>query len=68
MRNDARSNGAQCVFVEPQYADKDALVISSALGLPLREIDPQGIDIALTAEGYTQFIQALVVQYKACFT
>ena len=67
LRKAAYNGGAQCVFVEPQYADKDALVIAGELNLPLRTIDPQGIDAPLTENGYAQFIQTLVVQFQACF-
>ena len=67
LRKAAYNGDAQCVFVEPQYADKDALVIAGELNLPLRTIDPQGIDAPLTENGYAQFIQTLVVQFQACF-
>lgn len=67
LRKAAYDGGAQCVFVEPQYADKDALVIAGELNLPLRTIDPQGIDAPLTENGYVQFVQSLVVQFQACF-
>lgn len=67
LRKAAYDGGAQCVFVEPQYADKDALVIAGELNLPLRTIDPQGIDAPLTENGYAQFVQSLVVQFQACF-
>jgi zinc transport system substrate-binding protein len=68
LRNVAHKSGAQCVFIEPQYADKDATVIANELNLPLRTIDPQGIDVPLTEKGYAQFMQTLVVQFKACFS
>lgn len=67
LRNAAYNRSAQCVFIEPQYADKDASVIAGELNLPLRTIDPQGIDVPLTEKGYGQFMQTLVVQFQACF-
>ena len=67
LRKTASKNNARCIFVEPQYADKDASVLAQQLQLPLKPLDPQGFDQPLTAVGYPEFLNGLVVQFKACF-
>ena len=67
LRKTATKNNARCIFVEPQYADKDALVLAQQLQLPLKPLDPQGFDQRLTADGYQAFLSGLAVQFKACF-
>ena len=67
IRQAAVQGGAHCIFVEPQYADRDAQVMAQSLQLPLRPLDPQGFDQPLTEQAYSEFIQGLVAQFKACF-
>ena len=63
-----RENDVKCVFVEPQYGDKDAFVIASSLDLPLRTLDAQGANQQLSETGYAEFIQTFTAQFKACFS
>lgn len=67
LRQQARFINASCIFVEPQYADKDARIIARELQLPLRILDPQGFDQPLTADAYSEFMAAMVAQFKVCF-
>ena len=67
LRKNAQVISASCIFVEPQYADKDARIIARELNLPLTVLDPQGFDQPLGAEGYSQFMIGMVAQFKACF-
>jgi zinc transport system substrate-binding protein len=67
LRQQARLVNASCIFVEPQYADKDAKIIARELQLPLKILDPQGFDQPLTANAYSEFMTAMVTQFKACF-
>jgi zinc transport system substrate-binding protein len=67
LRKKAQVISASCIFVEPQYADKDARIIARELKLPLTVLDPQGFDQPLSAEGYSQFMIGMVAQFKACF-
>jgi zinc transport system substrate-binding protein len=67
LRQQAQSLDASCIFIEPQYADKDARVIARELELPLKILDPQGFGQPLTADGYSEFMAGLVSQFKACF-
>jgi zinc transport system substrate-binding protein len=67
LRQKAEALGVSCIFVEPQYADKDARIIARELNLPLKVIDPQGFDQPLTADAYSKFMLGLVSQFKACF-
>ena len=67
LRQQASSLVASCIFIEPQYADKDARVLARELELPLKIIDPQGFDQPLTADGYSEFMAGLASQFKACF-
>ncbi len=67
LRQQAVSQSASCIFVEPQYADKDARLIARELELPLRVLDSQGFDQPLTGDGYSKFMIAMVSQFKACF-
>jgi zinc transport system substrate-binding protein len=67
LRQQALSVKASCIFIEPQYADKDARILARELQLPLQILDQQGFDQPLTADGYSQFMAGLVSQFKACF-
>ena len=67
LRQQARVINASCIFIEPQYADKDARIIAEELQLPLKILDPQGFDQLLTADAYSEFMAAMVAQFKACF-
>ena len=67
LRQKARNQTAACIFIEPQYADKDARLIAKELQLPLKVIDPQGFDQPLTSDGYSKFMIGMVSQFKACF-
>lgn len=67
LRQQAMTQSAGCIFIEPQYADKDARLIARELQLPLRVLDPQGFDQPLTADGYSKFMIGMVSQFKACF-
>ena len=68
LRKNALQSGVQCVFVEPQYGNKDAQVIADILNLPIISIDPQGMTQTLIDDGYEQFMQRIVAQFKACFS
>ncbi|MDE0746239.1 MAG: zinc ABC transporter substrate-binding protein [Porticoccaceae bacterium] len=68
LRKEALANTVECVFVEPQYANKDAQGIAATLNLPIISIDPQGTSQPLIDEGYEQFMQRLVAQFRACFS
>ena len=67
LRQQAVTQSAGCIFIEPQYADRDARLIARELELPLRILDPQGFDQPLTADGYSKFMIGMVLQFKACF-
>ena len=68
LRKFAKENDVKCVFVEPQYGDKDAFVVASSLDLPLRTLDAQGANQQLSETGYAEFIQTFTAQFKACFS
>ena len=68
LRKFAKENDVKCVFVEPQYGDKDAFVIASSLELPLRTLDAQGVKQQLSETGYAEFMQTFTAQFKACFS
>ena len=67
LRQQASEAAASCIFIEPQYADKDAKVLARELQLPLKILDPQGFDQPLTDDSYGKFMTGLVAQFKACF-
>ena len=67
LRKNIASANISCVFVEPQYQDKDAAVIADEFGLPLIELDLQGMAEPLKGYGYPEFIGNLVAQFKACY-
>ena len=75
LRQDAVASAASCIFIEPQYADRDAQVIAQELSLPVARIDIQGLDQALyqvldqvrLSDAYASFMQALATQFKSCF-
>ena len=68
LRQQAIASAASCVFIEPQYADRDAQVIAQDLSLPVALIDLQGLDQALVGDAYASFMGALAQQFKSCFT
>jgi zinc transport system substrate-binding protein len=67
LRQEAKASAASCVFVEPQYADRDAKIIADELSLPVALIDIQGLDQALDDNAYASFMQTLASQVKSCF-
>jgi len=67
LRQAAITSAASCIFVEPQYADRDARVIAEELSLPIAVIDLQGLDQPLNEDAYRHFMQTLVAQFKDCF-
>tara|TARA_B110000908_G_C10182894_1_gene416571 strand:- start:93 stop:1151 length:1059 start_codon:yes stop_codon:yes gene_type:complete len=68
LRQDAIASKASCIFIEPQYADRDAQVIAEELSLPVAVIDLQGLDQALVGDAYASFMQTLAMQFKSCFS
>jgi len=68
LRQQAIASAASCVFIEPQYADRDAQVIAQDLSLPVALIDLQGLDQALVGDAYASFMGTLAQQFKSCFT
>ena len=67
LRQRAQEVDASCIFIEPQYADKDAQVLARELQLPLTILDPQGFDQPLNNNSYGEFMTGLVAQFKVCF-
>lgn len=67
LRKTIVKTNISCVFVEPQYKDKDAAIIAAEYGLPVVKLDTQGLSQTLSERAYTEFIDRLVVQFKACF-
>lgn len=67
LRGSMAKTNVACVFVEPQYQDRDAAIIAAEFDLPLVPLDPQGLSQPLSAGGYSEFIGTLVAQFKACF-
>lgn len=67
LRQEAIASAASCIFIEPQYADRDAQVIAQELSLPVALIDLQGLDQALVGDAYASFMQTLAMQFKSCF-
>lgn len=66
LRQQLQQAGASCVFTEPQFTPR--LVNSLTQGLPVEqgELDPLGSDIAVSAQGYEQSLQALGEQLADC--
>jgi zinc transport system substrate-binding protein len=67
LRGSIEKTNVSCVFVEPQYQDKDAAIIAAEYGLPLVPLDPQGLSQSMSDRAYSEFIGTLVAQFKACF-
>lgn len=67
LRSSIEKNNVSCVFVEPQYQDKDAAIIAAEYGLPLVPLDLQGLSQSMSERAYSEFIGTLVSQFKACF-
>ncbi len=67
LRQAAQTVGASCIFVEPQYADRDARVLARELSLPLIELDIQGIQQPLAGDAYANFMFTLVSRFSSCF-
>lgn len=67
LRKTILNANISCVFVEPQYQDKDATNIAAEFEVPLVTLDPQGLSQALGDKAYSEFIGGLAEQFKACF-
>ncbi|MFL3644923.1 MAG: metal ABC transporter solute-binding protein, Zn/Mn family [Cellvibrionales bacterium] len=67
MHRSATDKQPSCVFVEAQYAGRDATAMAKNLGIQARPLDLLGIQITVDADAYSHFIERLVTQYSACF-
>ncbi len=67
MHRSATAEQPSCVFVEAQYAGRDATAMAKKLGVQVLPLDLLGIQIAVGADSYSHFIEHLVTQYSACF-
>jgi len=67
LRQEAIASAASCIFIEPQYADRDAQVIAKELSLQVARIDIQGLDQAMVGDAYASFMPTLTAQFKSCF-
>ena len=67
LRSSIEKTNVSCVFVEPQYQDKDAAIIAAEYDLPMVPLDPQGLSQTISDRAYSEFIGTLVAQFKACF-
>ena len=59
MRADLLAAGSACVFSEPPLRPRLAQTLSEGLPVRLAELDAQGVNVPLSAEGYMQLLQGL---------
>lgn len=66
MRSQLARGDVTCVFTEPQFSP--ALVASVTRGLDIRlgELDPLGVHISVTKDGYAEFIRDLTQRFVHC--
>jgi zinc transport system substrate-binding protein len=67
MHRSATAEQPSCVFVEAQYAGRDATAMAKNLGIQALPLDLLGIQITVGTDSYRHFIERLVTQYSACF-
>ncbi len=68
IRERANLDSPACILVEPNYHKKEATILSAELGVPIRIIDPEGHSVELGPNAYTDFFEALVIQFESCFS
>ncbi|WBE25693.1 zinc ABC transporter substrate-binding protein ZnuA [Denitrificimonas caeni] len=68
MRTRLQQAGAACVFSEPPLQPRLAQTLAAGLPVKLAELDPLGVDIPVSAQGYTQLLRNLGAQFSACLS
>lgn len=66
MRTRLQQAGPSCVFSEPPLQPRLAHTLAEGLPVTLAELDPLGVDIPVSAEGYEQLLRQLAAQFTAC--
>lgn len=66
MRSRLQQAGPSCIFSEPPLQPRLAHTLAEGLPVTLAELDPLGVDISVTAEGYEQLLRHLAAQFAAC--
>lgn len=67
LQKRALNSRPACVFVERENPGRDATAMAKKLGVTTKNLDPQGIHIAINQSAYGDFFNRLVSQYLACF-
>ncbi len=68
MRTRLQQAGAACVFSEPPLQPRLAQTLAAGLPVKLAELDALGVDIPVSAQGYTQLLRNLGTQFSACLS
>ena len=68
MRTRLQQAGAACVFSEPPLQPRLAQTLAAGLPVKLAELDALGVDIPVSAQGYTQLLRNLGAQFSACLS
>jgi len=66
IRQALKQKKAVCVFSEPQFEDKIISAVVKDPEIRIGELDPLAREVAVTAQGYPEFIRGLGNQISAC--
>ena len=67
LRLEGQKLGVNCVFIEPQHGDKDAVAMAKDLSVPTTTIDILGVAYNDELPSYESYIYGLARQFSACF-
>ncbi len=67
LRLEGQKLGVNCVFIEPQHGDKDAVAMAKDLSVPTTTIDILGVAYNDQLPSYESYIYGLARQFSACF-
>lgn len=66
IREQIKNNHVACVFSEPQFDPRIVNKITTGTSVKINTLDPLGINIPLSPDGYFIFLQQLSDNFKAC--
>lgn len=66
MRRRLQQAGPSCVFSEPPLQPRLAHTLAVGLPVTLAELDPMGVEVAVSEQGYEQLLLNLAAQFAAC--
>lgn len=68
MRQQLKDGNVRCIFTEPQFEPKLVRSVTRGLDIPVGTLDPLGVHIAVTQQGYAEFVADLTQRFLGCLS